>query len=235
MRHFARVLIVVALSTCCPQPIVAADTSSSSSSSWWPWSSSSDKKSAPSALGANGSNQLGTPQLGGAVSRPLAGPAQKPLGGPATSPLGDPVPKPKEQAKTSDHWMLSSPSGKVSWPHLTMPKLPSSSSSTADTKKPAPKSSWVEKTPTPPKPSPMQSVTNEAHKMSNATKDAWHKTVKAVTPSSSTPEKTKTDNSPRVAKKEMDPPWYKRMFGAKTELEQPQTVPQWMAQKRLDP
>ena len=30
-------------------------------------------------------------------------------------------------------------------------------------------------------------------------------------------------------------PWYKRMFGAKTELQQPQTVPQWMAQKRLDP
>ncbi|HEX4412168.1 MAG TPA: hypothetical protein VH107_00980 [Lacipirellulaceae bacterium] len=231
MRHFARVLIVVALSACCSQTAVAAD--SSSSSSWWPWSSSSEKKPESSPLGASGTNQLGTPQLGGPVSRPLAGPAQKPLGSPATSPLGDPVPKPKEQAKTTDHWMLSSPSGKVSWPHLTMPKLPSISNSTADTKKPAPKSSWVEKTPTPPKPSPMQSVTNEAHKMSNATKDAWHKTVKAVTPSSST--SAKSDNSPRVAKKEMDPPWYKRMFGAKTELEQPQTVPQWMAQKRLDP
>ena len=81
----------------------------------------------------------------------------------------------------------------------------------------------------------MKAVTDEAHKMSKATKDTWHKTVNAITPSSSTPSKSNTDNSPRVAKKEMDPPWYKRMFGAKTELQQPQTVPQWMAQQRLDP
>lgn len=237
MRHFARVLIVVAVAVCGSPSAVAADSSSSSSSSWWPWSSGSEKKSEPSSLGANGSSQLGTPQLGGGVSRPLAGPAQKPLGDPVTSPLGDPVTKPKEQAKTTDHWMLSSPTSKVSWPKLTMPKLPSTSSSTAETKKPEPKknSSWVEKTPTPPKPSPMKSVTDEAHKMSQATKNAWHKTVNAVTPGPSTPDKSKTDNAPRVAKKEMDPPWYKRMFGAKTELEQPQTVPQWMAQKRLDP
>jgi hypothetical protein len=244
MRHFARVLIVIALTACCSHRAVAADSSSSSGSSWWPWSSSTEKKAEPSALGAGGSTPLGTPQTGGAVSRPLAGPAQSPLGGsvqsplggPLQSPLGDSAPKKKDESK--DHWMLSSPSGKVSWPKLSMPKLPSTSTSTADTKKAEPKhNSWVEKTPAPPKPSPMKPVTDEAHKISKATKDAWHKTVNAVTPSSSTPAKTNSgvDNSPRVAKKEMDPPWYKRMFGAKTEIQQPQTVPQWMAQQRLDP
>jgi hypothetical protein len=190
------------------------------------------KTSQPSALGTGGSTQLGTPQTGGGVSRPLAGPAQSPLGGPVQSPLGDSASKEKKDSK--DHWMFSSPSGKVSWPHLTMPKLPSTSTSTADTKKSEPKhNSWVEKTPTPPKPSPMKSVTDEAHKVSKATKDTWHKTVNAITPGSSTP--AKADNSPRVAKKEMDSPWYKRMFGIKPEVQQPQTVPQWMAQQRLDP
>ena len=132
MRHFARVLIGVALAACCSRAVVAADSSSTSSSSWWPWSNSSSKTSQPSTLGTGGSTQLANPQTSG-VSRPLAGPALSPLGGPVQSPLGDSAPK--DQKDTKDHWMFSSPSGKISWPHLTMPKLPSTSSSTADTKK----------------------------------------------------------------------------------------------------
>jgi hypothetical protein len=231
MRHIARVLSGIVLAACYSQSAIAAD-STSTSSSWWPWGKQETKKSDTSTLGTGNSAQLGKPQTSGSVARPSLGAAQPPLSGSSTA---------KDQTDSKDqkdHWMLSSPSGKVSWPHLTMPKMPSMSSSATDTKKPADTkhNSWVEKTPTPPKTSsPMKSVTDEAHKVSKATKDAWHKTVKAVTPSSSTPAKSETDNSPRLAKKEMDPPWYKKMFGAKTELQQPQTVPQWMAQQRLDP
>jgi hypothetical protein len=229
MRHIARVLSGIALAACCSQTAIAAD-STSTGSSWWPWGQQETKKSDTSTLGTGPSTQLGKPQTSGSVSRPSMGGAQSPLGDSASKDQ-------KEKKDKDDHWMLSSPSGKVSWPHLTMPKMPSLSGSSSDTKKPADTkhNSWVEKTPTPTKPSPMKSVTDEAHKVSKATKNAWHKTVNAVTPGSSTPAKSNTDNSPRIAKKEMDPPWYKKMFGAKTELEQPQTVPQWMAQKRLDP
>jgi hypothetical protein len=39
-----------------------------------------------------------------------------------------------------------------------------------------------------------------------------------------------------VASRETSPPFWKKMFGAKEPaMQQPQTVPQWMAQKRLDP
>jgi hypothetical protein len=224
MRHFARVLIGVALAASCSQS-VAAD---SSSSSWWPWGHDAAKPAPQSALGTGGSTQLANPNTGGSVSRPLIGAAQSPLAGNDSAA--------KESKDSKDHWMLSSPSGKVSWPHLTMPKLPSSSTSTADKKKSETKhNSWVEKTPTLPKPSPMKAVSEQAHKVTKATKDTWHKTVDAVTPGSSTPPQNNSNNSPRIAKKEMDPPWYKRMFGAKSELQPPQTVPQWMAQQRLDP
>ncbi len=51
---------------------------------------------------------------------------------------------------------------------------------------------------------------------------------KAKKPAETTP--------PHVARREVSPPFWKKVFGAKEpELQQPQTVPQWMAQKRLDP
>jgi hypothetical protein len=41
---------------------------------------------------------------------------------------------------------------------------------------------------------------------------------------------------PKLTARQTSPPFWKKMFGAKEpELQQPQTVPQWMAQKRLDP
>jgi hypothetical protein len=136
--------------------------------------------------------------------------------------------------------MVNSDKGKVSWPKLTMPHLPSTTTSADEKKKAAEaakKNSWVEKTPTPPKPSPLKPVTDGANKVAKSTKDAWHKTVNAITPgSSTTPARSNSGSgSNQVAKKEMDAPWYKRMFGVKPEIQQPQTVPQWMAQQRLDP
>jgi hypothetical protein len=75
---------------------------------------------------------------------------------------------------------------------------------------------------------------NGAHKVADGTKSAYHKTVAALTPASKS--KPVAANPPQVARRETQPSMWKRMFGAKQpELQQPQTVPQWMAQKRLDP
>jgi hypothetical protein len=171
-----------------------------------------------------------------------------PLGNPKTDIANSAKPLTGEPSSASgaaagsaskDHWMVNSDKGKVSWPHLTMPHLPSTSTSADEKKKAAEaakRNSWVEKTPTPPKPSPLKPVTDSANKVAKSTKDAWHKTVKALTPGeSSTSQANNSSNSARIAKKEMDAPWYKRMFGIKPEIQQPQTVPQWMAQQRLDP
>jgi hypothetical protein len=125
--------------------------------------------------------------------------------------------------------MLSSPTGKVSWPHLNRPK------SGVFAEKPAteaPKNSWVDQ-PVTPKPSPMKPITDGAHKFSEGTKSAWNKTVATVKGESGPAARSNT--SPRVAKREIEPPLWKRMLGQKSEVQSPQTVPEWMAQQRLDP
>jgi hypothetical protein len=78
----------------------------------------------------------------------------------------------------------------------------------------------------------MQSVKNGAHSVAATTKSAWNKTVAAVTPGP----KTAVKPDPRLTARQTSPSFWKKIFGAKEpELQQPQTVPQWMAQKRLDP
>jgi hypothetical protein len=140
--------------------------------------------------------------------------------------------------------MVNTPKKKVSWPSLHMPSALSSNSTPATkpraTKAEANKNKWVDKPPVAPKPSAMQSVKNGANSVATGTKTAWHKTVAAVTPGSSTKTTPKAAAkpapAPQVATRETSPPLWKKMFGAKEpEMQQPQTVPQWMAQKRLDP
>ena len=79
----------------------------------------------------------------------------------------------------------------------------------------------------------MKPVTDGANKFSTSTKSAWQKTKDALTPGDEKPQPKAS--SPRIAKRDVEPSFWKRMFGAKSELQQPQTVPEWMAQQRLDP
>jgi hypothetical protein len=127
--------------------------------------------------------------------------------------------------------MLTTPEGKVSWPQWNIQK-PSlfADKSTAE----PPKNTWVEP-PAQPKPSPFQPIKDGAHKFSASTKNAWSKTVAAVKgePKETTP--AARNGGARVAKRDTDPPFWKKMFGAKPETQGPQTVPEWMAQQRLDP
>jgi hypothetical protein len=149
------------------------------------------------------------------------------------------MPTSPPDANADSHWMLNTPKKKVSWPSLHMPSMPKalSSKSAPATKAEANKNKWADKTPVAPKTSPMQSVKNGAHSVASSTKSAWHKTVAAVTPGAKTTDKSKKPAAgSQLAQRDVSPPFWKKMLGAKEpEMQQPQTVPQWMAQKRLDP
>jgi hypothetical protein len=96
----------------------------------------------------------------------------------------------------------------------------------------ATRNSWLEKTPAEPKPSPLKPLADGAQKVSRSTKAAWNKTVDALTPGEPTP--PPPGSSSRIAKRDGQPTFWQRVFGQQEELQQPQTVPEWMSQKRVD-
>jgi hypothetical protein len=218
MRSIARALVSVILVVCCSPTVVVAE---STGSRWWPFGHHDDANAAqPSSLGTAGSTPLATPRTSGAPTAPLASQPE--------------LPKNPADAEPTEHWMFKSRKGKVGWPHLTKPQAPttglsSGKAATADTTR----NSWVTPAPTPPKPSPLKPITDGAHKVAQGTKNAWHKTVEALTPGASAP--TRSNSSPRIAQREVNPPFWKRMFGAEPEPQGSQTIPGFIAQQRLDP
>ena len=129
--------------------------------------------------------------------------------------------------------MFSSPNGKVGWPHLTKPHLPTTGPFAQKTPADATRNSWVEKTPTPTKPSPLKPITDGAHKVAKSTRNAWHKTVAALTPGNPAPV-PRSSSSSRIAKHDVQPPFWKRMFADEPESRGSQTVPGFIAQQRVD-
>jgi hypothetical protein len=222
MRHTAGVLVGVILVTCCSPNLRAAETGST----WWPF----------------GHRDEATTQQAPAASAPTTSPLQTPAPNVvaaqppavASAPLAHEAQMPSGSADTpkKEHWMFSSPNGKVSWPRLTKPHMPKTGLFAEKAQPDATRNSWAEKTPAPPKPSPLKPLTDGAHKVSKSTKDAWNKTVKALKPGESTPP---ASSSARIAKRDAQPSLWKRMFGGKQEIQQPQTVPEWMAQRRVEP
>src|SRR5207253_170886 len=107
-------------------------------------------------------------------------------------------------------------------PKLSKPNLPGSATAEKKQKSAASHNTWADKTPAAPKASPMQSVKNGAHSIASGTKNAYHKTVAALTPGSKS--KPAPASSSHLAQRETSPPFWKKMFGAKEpELKQPQT------------
>jgi hypothetical protein len=135
---------------------------------------------------------------------------------------------------SKERWMFKSQKHKISWPHLN--KEPSKGGPLFGSKEKteAARNTWVEKKPLPKKPA-TTSFTDGAHKLSSSTKNAWHKTVDALTPGDSSSKAQAKRTSPRIAKRDTEPSFWSKMFGSKQELQQPKTVPEWMAQQRLDP
>ncbi|MCI0331781.1 MAG: hypothetical protein L0228_00980 [Planctomycetes bacterium] len=133
-------------------------------------------------------------------------------------------------------WMINSPLAKVSWPRVHMPELPKFQMPPSPWPKKseidAARNSWVERSPDPLKPSPLQAVTDGARRVGQSTRRAWDKTVDAITPGDRS-----QPNSSRIARREDRPSIWKRMFGADDprQVEGPQTITEWMAQDRIDP
>jgi hypothetical protein len=71
-----------------------------------------------------------------------------------------------------------------------------------------------------------------AKRVGTSTKNAWHKTVDVLTPGEST---TASASRSKLAHRPVKPPFWKRMMGQNDELQGPQTVPEWMAQQRVQP
>jgi hypothetical protein len=80
----------------------------------------------------------------------------------------------------------------------------------------------------------MKPIKDGAQRVAKNTKAAWSKTVDAFTPGEPTPEAVPRPNSSRIAKAEPKSTFWQRLRGEKPELNQPQTVPEWMAQERVD-
>lgn len=228
MRVAARALVVGIL-VVGSRGAVAAE----SGSSWWPFGQHADATAAQSAS----AGQTGLP--------PAATIAPKTGATASTGAVQHEAQMPTTSSSDDSHWMVNTPKKKVSWPSLHMPSLSSSKPATTTPPTTAPKAEanknkWVDKPTVAPKTSPMDPVKKGAHSVAEGTKSAWHKTVAAVTPGPTAKKPTATKPAakpaPQVATRETSPPFWKKMFGAKEpEMAQPQTVPQWMAQKRLDP
>lgn len=214
MRFAARVLVVGIYMVGC-RGAAAAE----SGSSWWPFGSHADSASAQAAAATQNTLPPAASTVPTTAPAPVAGPVSHEVQMPTNADSGN-----------ESKWMLSTPKKKVGWPTIQWPKSLSSKSSAP---KGETKNRWVEKAPAP-KTSPMQSVKNGAHSVATTTKSAWNKTVAAVTPSSSS-KKTTVKPDPKLTAR-TSPPFWKKMMGTKEpELQQPKTIPQWMAQKRLDP
>jgi hypothetical protein len=77
----------------------------------------------------------------------------------------------------------------------------------------------------------MQSLSNGARRAGDRTRAAWHKTVDVLTPGERDPR-----TPPKIAQRDTQPPFWKRMFGTTQKgPEGPQTIQGFIAQERLDP
>src|SRR4051812_48428503 len=196
MRYTARALVAaIVIVACSSSDVFAAETSSR----WWPFGKKDDANVAATPKATPPSTSplpLNSPNM--AAARPGVA-AKSPIAQGAAPSAGTAA-----EPATKEHWMLSSPTGKVSWPHLNTPK------SGMFAEKPAAdatKNSWVDK-PVTPKASPLKPITDGAHKFTDGTKSAWHKTVAAVK-GESTPAAGSNTGS-RIAKREVQPPFWKR-------------------------
>jgi hypothetical protein len=219
MRHTLCALVGVTLVACSTQDLAAAE----AGSKWWPFGRRDDANVAqPSAVAPSGAGMLTQPQPNSAAA---------PLGVAPSAPLAPQSQLPSALAETSpnEDWMFSTPKGKVGWPQLNKPQLPSAFSS----RKPAAdatRNSWVEQ-PVTPKPSPLKPITDGAQKVGKSTKAAWQKTVDALTPGESTPSRT---SGARIAKRDTQPSFWQRLMGEKEEPQGSQTMPGFIAQQRVD-
>jgi hypothetical protein len=214
MRHSMRALIGVMLIGCNGLSAIGAE----EGSKWWPFGRSRDLDAAQSST-ATDSAEAPPSATDSAIS------TDQPY---ATAP----------ESEREQRWMISSSKSKISWPRVHMPEFSKPSVPPAHTPfasgpdNPS-RNSWVEKDVTEPKPSPMQSMKDGAKRFGQSTRDAWDRTVDALTPGDKS---QPADASSRVARRDQPSMW-QRMFGTDepAKKEGPQTVTEFMAQDRVIP
>lgn len=187
---------------------------------WWPFGQEDEAELA---------SPFGSPQSAVTTAPPVASDSFAASGPPAMASEQSPLPPLTPDEESEQSWMIKSPFANVSWPRLRMPEMPkpSWSSSPRESEAEAPRNTWMERTPEPPKPSPLQAMKDGARRVGQSTREAWDKTVDAVTPDD------KTDRSSRVARRPKQPSVWKRMFGANNaKANGSQTMPQFIAQDR---
>jgi hypothetical protein len=131
--------------------------------------------------------------------------------------------------------LLTSPFAKLKWPKVPTPEWPtlrarSSHNDAAASNSDRLRNAWVQKAPEPQKPTPMQALSDGAHRVGERTRAAWLRAVNVLTPGKPDPR-----TPPRLAQRSSQPPFWKRMFGAQPEPQGPQTIQGFIAQERLDP
>ena len=132
--------------------------------------------------------------------------------------------------------MYESPTSKVSWPRIHMPefslpkpRLPRPQLWPREEQVNEARNAWVQENPDPSRPSPLQAVKQGAQRVGDSTRRAWHKTVDVLTPGDASaaiqlPNRP-SGNQATVLETDVGSG---RAAG-------PRTIPEWMAQERLDP
>lgn len=246
MRHTIRallsVLVVISCCRCAPAETLRRP--------WWLFGGDKESpyQTAPSATTATTTAPAFTPSPAlppseaitpiGPDSSPSAGTSQAAASAAVSAESLPHAPLPSAQspvaARDPDRPpIFESPFPKVKWPSIRRPDWsyakspePPVASDQAQVD-PRPRNSWVEKTPEPPKPSPIESVKNGAHRVANSTRNAWRKTVDAITPGE---EDHRTGS--RIASRDVKPPFWQRMMGAEEPQRQEQTISGFVGQPR---
>ncbi len=163
---------------------------------------------------------------------------------PATAAAGSSAAMPSQPPTTSytdalpeQHWMLNSPLARVSWPRIHLPEV-----SIPKPKIPRPqilprksqvddaRNAWMQNSPDPARPTPLQAVQQGARRVGESTRTAWRKTVDVLTPGEAA-----GGPDSRVAARDQKPTLWQRMRGTRPEQKQgSQTISEFIAQERLD-
>jgi hypothetical protein len=140
-------------------------------------------------------------------------------------------------ALPEQRWMFRSPFARVSWPRIHMPEvslpkpnLPRPQIWPGKSEVDDARNAWLQKSPDPARPTPLQAMQQGAQRVGESTRTAWRKTVDVLTPG----EAPSTLN-PRMANRVQEPTLWQRMRGMQPEQKQgSQTVSEFIAQERLD-
>jgi hypothetical protein len=218
MRYTARVLpVLLFAASCCP----VATAAEQSGLRLWPF-----RGDRTDASQLTGNSLAATPAATTTPGASAAVPSQPPT----TSYTTDALPE--------QRWMFRSPFARVSWPRIHMPEvslpkpnLPRPQIWPRKSEVDDARNAWMQNSPDPTRPTPLQAVRQGAQRVGQSTRTAWRKTVDVLTPG-----EAPSASAPRVANRPQESTLWQRLRGTQPEQKQgSQTISEFIAQERLDP